>query len=126
MFKRILLLTALLVCFAAFVIVVASAQSTSTTDTVRSPSGADSTTTTVLTNNSTITIGLMLVLLGLAISVGSNWQKMRGHIAAEDIHLTTDDIAAKHPVREVCDVKHQEITRKLDAILQKVDKLSYG
>jgi len=119
-FKRILLLTILLVCFATFVAIVVFAQSTTTTDTTRSVAGADSTTITTLSDNSTITIGLMVVLLGLALSVGANWQRMRGHIADEGIHLTENDIAAKHPVREVCDVKHQEITRKLDAILKKM------
>ena len=45
------------------------------------------------------------------------------HRNDKSIHLTEEKITEKHPTREVCDGKHNEITRRFDEGVERFDRL---
>jgi len=45
------------------------------------------------------------------------------HRNDKSIHLTAQQVEQKHPTREVCDEKHNEITRRFDEGVERFDRL---
>ena len=83
------------------------------------------TATAIIDNNSTaVSIGMVVMLVGIAVTLVTSMNTSKNHIANEDIHNSSGVLAAKFAEKSDCAVKHAGVDHKFERLFSKLDDLS--
>ena len=81
------------------------------------------TATTIIDNNSTaVSIGMVVTLVGIAVTLVASMNTSKNHIANEDIHNPSGVIAAKYAEKTDCAAKHQAVDHNFERLFGKLDE----
>lgn len=83
------------------------------------------TATTIIDNNSTaVSIGMVVMLVGVAVTLVTSMVTAKNHMDNSDIHASSGTLSAKFAEKTDCVVKHATVDHKFERLFAKLEDVS--